>query len=108
MHAETKYKVIGITLFVLFIAGIFGTKAIVDYNNTDRISYKGRTYNISTKPVGSKEIENIKTSFVDTGKKTKGMEIFAYKDNPNGLTDTVLYLKTKDGSFITYSLSGGP
>jgi len=53
-------------------------------------------------------MESIKTDYIDTRKKEKGMEVFSIKDNPNHLVDTVLYLNTKEGSFVVYVLSGGP
>lgn len=109
MQAERRYKVIGISLSVLIVVGFFGIRWIVDYNNTDKIRYNGRTYFESKSViVDSKVRESIKTEYIDTGKKEKGMEVFAVKDNPNHLTNTVLYLKTKDGSFVVYELSGGP
>ena len=109
MQVETKYKVIGISLLVLFVVGFFGVRWIVNYNNTDKIKYNSRTYFKSKSAiVDTKVRESINTDYIDTGKKEKGMEVFAIKDNPNHLKDTVLYLKTRDGAFVVYELSGGP
>ena len=109
MQVETKYKIISISLLVLFVVGLFSVRWIVDYNNTDKIKYNGRTYYQSKSSiVDTKVSESIKTDYIDTRKKEKGMEVFAIKDNPNHLVDTVLYLNTKEGSFVVYVLSGGP
>ncbi|MBC8061009.1 MAG: hypothetical protein H7Y18_10105 [Clostridiaceae bacterium] len=105
MQVETKYKIIAISILILFIVGFFGTRWIIYYNNTDSIRYKGRTYNKSSSAINDMDKEFIKAS-VDSGKRVKTMEIFDMKDNP--YDSTVIYLKTKDGEFLVYELSGGP
>ncbi|MBC8060161.1 MAG: hypothetical protein H7Y18_05795 [Clostridiaceae bacterium] len=105
MEKETKYNVVAISILIFVIVGCFGAKWIIDYNNTDSIRYNGRTYNKSTSAINEMDKEYIKAT-VDTGKKVKAMKIFDIKDNP--FDSTVIYLKTKDGEFIAYELSGGP
>lgn len=81
----------------------------------DRVWYHNRTY---LGPSNELTLEQIKSGFeketklIPTGEKVIGLPVY---DTPNsieaqkqGETSTVLILKKHNGSFIEYSLSGGP
>lgn len=96
------------TLFILIALCIgiaFGIREAVRYLDPTSISYDGRTYTKSDKPVDSKDLAFIET-LDHTGIHVEGMEVYDDLDHP--YASTVIYLKTRDGNFLTYELSGGP
>ncbi len=105
-------KLLFVTLALLFIAAILLISNAMNGSipqNTDRVTYKNRTYLNSNRTIDQNTHDAMKKMFDQTrptGKYVKGMEVYDIEDNP--YNSTVIFLKREDGSFLVYSLSGGP
>lgn len=95
------FTTISLLLVLLLIAGVS-----FYYQDTDQASYNGRIYNKSTVQEIEGNLKMLLDTTKPTGKYYKGMEIYDLENNP--FHSTVIFLRTKDGEFWTYSLSGGP
>lgn len=96
-----------ITIFSAIFIAFFSFFIIYNYieNNKGRIKYNGRAYNINTQVTDSKELNEIKSHFVNTDKKSNGYKIYAQKSKE---TETLIYSQNKKGDFYLCSLVGGP
>ncbi len=99
-----RYIIIGLVI-IIALAGLFKLKTVRDYYN-GRISYNGRTYLKSERQIVYENIKKEIGGTVPTGKYILENEVY---DIPNHqYHSTVIFLKTSDGMFEVYSLSGGP
>ena len=99
-------KIRSLFILIALCVGIaLGIREAVRYLDPASIQYDGRTYTRSDQPVDSSDLAFIAT-LDDTGIKVEGMKVYDESDNP--YASTVIYLKTRDGSFVEYELSGGP
>jgi hypothetical protein len=94
-----------IILIVLCIGIFFGIREVARYLDPTSVQYDGRTYMKSDKPIDSEDLAIIE-SLDQTGVQVEGMEVYDDLDHP--YASTVIYLKTRDGDFVVYALSGGP
>lgn len=101
---KNRYIIFGLVA-VIALTGLFKLKTLRDYYN-GRISYKGRTYLKSEPQVVDTNMKKEIDETVPTGKYIFGNEIYDIPNNP--YHSTVIFLKTRYGSFEVYSLSGGP
>jgi hypothetical protein len=95
---------------VLLIVGGINLKYIPDMNNSnniEQVSYNGRTYIKSQSQTMDANLKKAFDAAKPTGIFTKEMEVYNI-DNKAAHTSTVIFLKTSDGKFLTYALSGGP
>lgn len=92
---------ISIVFLSLIIAGLF-----FHNKDIDQVSYNGRTYNICSLQKIEGNLKMVFDTTKPTGKYCKGMEIYDLENNP--FDSIVIFLKTRDGEFLTYELSGGP
>lgn len=102
---RNKSIIIGLLAITIIIIGLYELKAIRDYHN-GKISYKGRTYFKSSSQVMDTNMKRNFDAVKPTGKYILGNEVYDIKGNPNN--STIIFLKTRDGRFEIYELSGGP
>lgn len=103
-----KYKMLIISCSILFLllVGTYIIKFILDQNNIERITYNGRIYIKSKIATMDADLKKIFDETQPTGIIVKGMEVYDLKNRQH--TSTIIFLKTKSGKIITYSLIGGP
>jgi hypothetical protein len=106
---QRKLLVILVIAAVVVIAGITAIVILTKTSNTDRISFNQYTY-VNTKIQvdindSSKEFTIQYRTAVDTGKKVKGMRVFAAATNSE--IPPVLFLVGSDRIVWVYVLAGG-
>jgi transcriptional regulator with XRE-family HTH domain len=111
LKRKYRWLMVGFIAIAIFISGALSgvltyrlAKAELD---TSQISYAGRTYHQSTRPFGDNPNDEILLeSYMDTGVKVKGMEVFDAGEHQ--YASTILLLRTVDGIYLLYVLDGGP
>jgi len=93
--------------FIVLAASGIALKYIIDKNNIEQISYNGRIYIKCQCQTMDANLKKAFNAAKPTGIYTKGMEVYDIDIN-KAHTSTVIFLKTSDSKFLTYSLSGGP
>ena len=82
----------------------------------DRVWYRNRTYVSPSKPMSFTQLEKTYgdgEKFIPTGATVIGLPVYATASDLSfqkrqHVSPTLLFLKKVNGSFIVYSLSGGP
>ena len=100
---------------VILVLGLLMVSAVLfktyyDNKNLDWVKFNGRKYLKSGLQIDKDKLSSTQFDLFSqshpTGVRTKGMEVYRVGDNPNA--PTVIYLKSSEGEFFTYELSGGP
>ncbi len=101
------WPLIAVIALAVFLSGALAYRAVAAALDTTRIRYDGRDYvQSSLSFLDLQNHELLLESVVDTGVRVKGMEVYDDPDNP--YASTLLLLKPAVGSFLVYTLQGGP